>query len=100
MYEIGCGSQLWRLATGAMSRSGARERGVCVLLCERDAGRLVGGDGAVHERPERGGGGCLCVLCARENRGGRGLSVCCEFWKMVYEKKFRKPFFDFLDMIF
>jgi hypothetical protein len=46
--------------------------------CERDAGRPAGGGGAMHERPVRGVGGggggvCLYLPCARENRGGRVL---------------------------
>jgi hypothetical protein len=39
----------------------------------------------------RGGGG---VVRERESRMGGGCKAC--FWKMVYEKNRRKPFFKFL----
>jgi hypothetical protein len=76
MYEIDGGSRPWRSATGAMSRSGARERprGACVLLCERDARQPAGGGNARETRGSRRGEAVLCMRDQR--RGGGGLSLC------------------------
>ena len=70
---------------------------VGVWRADPSSSPTAGGGGAMHERPVRGvgwgGGGGVCLCYVRERTEGGG---CCEFWKMVYGKFFRKSFSSFL----